>query len=289
MDGFAAAMRILPRRMRVSAERLSEGERDGVEEFRVRLGFVPTYLSASGERTLKGLGAATEQEIAEILALSTNSSPYASAGSLRRGFVSAPGGVRVGVCGEGVVRDGVISTLRHISSLSIRVPREYIGCAAGLISPGSASTLIVSPPGGGKTTLLRDAVRLLSEGGCRVAVCDERGEIAGLCEGRAGFALGGRADVIAGAPKGEAAMMLLRTMNPEWLAMDEITEERDAEACLLAANCGVKLIATAHASDEEELRRREVYDKLFRKRIFPRLLVIERCGSVRRYREAGVS
>ena len=149
------------------------------------------------------------------------------------------------------------------------------------------STLLLSPPGGGKTTLLRDLIRAVSDGeggpALRVGVADERGELAAMYQGEPQFSIGRQTDVLDGCPKGPALLMLLRGMNPQVLAADEITAPEDAAALEMAANCGVSLLCTAHAGSLEELKARPLYRRLLDEGLFRRLAIIERAGRERRY------
>ncbi len=249
MDGFLSAAALLPPDLRRAALALGPEERDVCEELRLRRDRPMTALLAGREYGLDA-GPVTETLLRAVLEAATGASLHAAEQQLCRGFVSAPGGVRVGVCGTAVLGPGGMEGLRDVSSLSIRVPRAAVGCADNIwerLTAGSfRSTLILSPPGGGKTTLLRELIRRLSGAGYRVAVADERGEIAGVSGGAAGFDLGPSADVMTGAPKAAGAAMLLRAMNPQVLAMDEAAEDGDVRALLAAAGCGVRLLATAH-------------------------------------------
>ena len=180
-----------------------------------------------------------------------------------------------------------------MSSLAIRVARAVPGAAGRVLDKlweGGAlqSALLVSPPGGGKTTLLRDLIRAVSDGdGCpplRVGAADERGELAALRCGLPQFDVGARTDVVEGCPKEKALLMLLRGMNPQVLAADEITDPADCAALALAANCGVALLCSAHGAGLEDLERRPLYRELLERRIFRRLVVIRRTGEGRLYR-----
>ena len=181
-------------------------------------------------------------------------------------------------------------TLRYLTSLSLRLACPAAGQAGQVVKAlrtpeGVASTLIVAPPGAGKTTLLRELVRLLSEGAggppLRVGLADERGEVAALWRGEPQFDVGRHTDVLDGCRKAEGLLILLRGMNPQVLAADEITHPEDAAAMEEAAGCGVALLATAHAAGTEDLRRRPVYRALLERGVFQRAVVLERRGGER--------
>ena len=290
-SGFEGAAALLPENMRAQAA-LDRKQRETAEEIRLRAGQPLSVLLPEGE-TVTGTRPVTEKDIRGVLEIATGASAYASRESLRSGYVTARGGYRIGVCGSAVVKDGEISGFRELSSASIRIPRDVPGAARrimGSIAPNGKfrSTLIVSPPGAGKTTLLRDIVKTLSDGdeslgikGMRVALADERGEVACMCGGVPGRDVGARTDVIDGCPKAQAAMLLLRTMNPQVIALDEITAPEDIAAIECAANCGVMLAATAHAEDIDDLRRRRMYLRLLESGIFEYAVFIERNGRER--------
>ena len=204
------------------------------------------------------------------------------------------GGFRLGVCGSAVVRDGEVSNLKDISSLALRIVCEHIGLGSNiapqLFSADGRflSTLILSPPGGGKTTLLRDLIRVLSLGDAehralRVAVIDERCELAVCCKGRAQMELGNHTDVLSLCPKAVGIPMVLRGMNPQVIAVDEITAEEDIRAMCLAANCGVGLLASIHAASVDELHQKPLWRELLRARVFRRCIVIRSNGGARSY------
>lgn len=284
MDGFETALAFLPERVRAAAQQLDKADRSRASEFRLRCGRPATVLVSNSERVLCR-GEVSSSELGRVLELCSRASPYAVEESLRCGYITAGYGVRVGFCGEAVSSAEGVRTVKGISSAAVRIPREIRGCADGLCHLPFLSALIISPPGGGKTTLLRDMIRQYSEQGVRVALADERGEVSALAHGRCGFDLGRCTDVLSGGRKCETAMMLLRSMSPEMLAMDEITAQADIEACETVCHCGVGLLATAHAGSVEELRDRPLYRTLLERRIFRKAIVISRRGSGRVYRE----
>lgn len=193
------------------------------------------------------------------------------------------GGFRVGLCGSAVVKDGEVTNLKQISSAVIRISREQKGIAQAvaprLFRDGRfVSTLLLSPPGGGKTTLLRDLVRQLSQGEGvppqRITLIDEREEIAVMYRGQPQMDVGPRTDVLSGCPKALAISMALRAMNPQIIAVDEITVREDLRAISQAAGCGVALLATIHAANVEELQAKPLYQELMAGRVFRQAVLI---------------
>lgn len=204
---------------------------------------------------------------------------YGAQESIRDGYITIRGGHRVGICGHAVTEKNKVTAIKQFSSVCIRIARAVNGIGieiAGLICKQKSilSTLIVSPPLRGKTTLLRDIIREVSERGYRVGIADERGELAGMAKGQPQFDVGPYTDIIDGCSKSDAALMLLRGMSPDLIAMDEITADEDVKAICKAANCGVSVLASAHADGIEELKRRKTYDALFESRIFSRIGVL---------------
>lgn len=206
---------------------------------------------------------------------------------MSRGFISCGFGLRIGVCGTGVISSGKLTGLRDISSVSIRIPKQTTECGGEILKKlctAKDNVLIISPPGGGKTTFLRECIRVISSSGVRVAVCDERSELAAVFRGVPQFDIGPVSDVMSDIPKSEAALMLLRSMNPQVIAMDEISSPEDCLAAASAVGCGVRVIATAHAASVSDLNRRNVYKGLFTQNVFKSVVVIENNAGVRSYR-----
>ena len=182
------------------------------------------------------------------------------------GYLTAQGGHRIGICGEAVCRDGVVTGIREIKSICIRVARDFTDVAKKI--PPGKNIIILGAPGWGKTTVLRDLIRQKAETRT-VAVADERGELF-----PEGFACGKRVDVLIGAPKTQAIDRLLRTMGPEYIAVDEITAEEDTRALYHAACCGVNLLATAHASGLEDFLSRAIYKPLHKLQLFDTIVIM---------------
>lgn len=206
---------------------------------------------------------------------------YAFAEEIRQGFLTIEGGHRIGFCGKAVMEDGKIKTLHPISSLNIRIAREVKGCADHIFpylfdNGRFCHTLILSPPGCGKTTLLRELIRNLSraEGGYAVGVVDERGEIAGMCGGMAQMDLGECTDVISGCPKAEGMLLLLRSMSPQIIAVDELGRESDFLAASDLIHAGVKLLCTVHGSSLEELEKRAFLGRLLAHQVVERFVIL---------------
>ena len=283
MEGYLAAAALLPAGLRRAAMALPEEDMGRCEELRLRRGREMTALIAGREY---GLGGRVEEnDLRSVTEAATSSSLHAAGEQLRRGFLAGPHGVRVGVCGTAVTDASGVTAIREISSLAIRVPRVMPGCADGiwdeLTAGGFCSALISSPPGVGKTTLLRELIRRLSLDGYRVAVADERGELAGAWSGEPAFDVGPRTDVLTGAPKAQAAGMLLRAMNPQVLAMDEAADDVEAGTLLAAAGSGVQVLATVHGG--RGMRESALCRELLAAGIFHRRVWVELRGGRRVY------
>lgn len=294
---YEQASAFLPHHLKRIALALPDKQKERTEEFRLRVMRPMTVLTPEGELNAAPEGRpalVTAEDLEQMLGAVTEYSRYACIETLRQGFLPLRGGFRLGVCGSAVVRNGEVNNLKDISSLALRIVCEQIGLGSDIApqlfdeSGRFLSTLILSPPGGGKTTLLRDLIRVLSLGdsehrALRVAVIDERCELAVCWQGKAQMELGNHTDVLSLCPKETAIPMLLRGMNPQVIAADEITAQGDLRAMCLAANCGVGLLASIHAQDADELARKPLWRELLAAGVFRRCIVIRSDGGERRY------
>ena len=255
------------------------------EEIRLRVGRAVTVCSCGREISAGGR-AVTEGDLRRVLEVATNASLHRAIGDLRNGFVTYKG-LRIGVCGSAVMNGESVVGFSAYRSLNIRIPARFSGEIGELLQrldrKPFENTLIVSPPGGGKTTLLRELIHSLSSAGHRIAVVDDRNELFAAEADSCGFDPGEHTDVLGGMDKARGAMLLLRSMSPEIIALDEITCQADAEAVLEIFGCGVGILATAHGSNISKMRGREMYKKLLEEGIFQHILSVNIIDGARIY------
>ena len=270
-------------------------EQEHIQEIRMRVGRPVVlhrdgreiFLTEGGEFTESSLYAhcTEERELEETLEHICHYSPYAFEEELRRGFITVAGGHRVGVAGQAVLEaDGTLRTLKNISYLNIRVAHQKMGAADGILSRmycngGLKNTLIISPPGCGKTTLLRDLIRQISDGnayggGMDVGVVDERSELAGSFMGKPQNDMGMRTDVLDGCPKDIGMLMLLRSMSPQVIAIDELGSDEELWALRRASACGCKILATVHGESMKDVESRFGWKPSLWEGMFDLLLVL---------------
>lgn len=223
-------------------------------------------------------------ELMETMEYIAGYSLYAYEDELRQGFLTIQGGHRVGVAGKILMEEGKVRSIRYISFLNIRLAHQVEGCADKvmpfIVENGEVChTLIISPPCCGKTTLLRDVIRQISNGnawceGKNVGVVDERSEIGGAYQGVPQNDLGIRTDLLDCCPKAEGMMMLIRSMSPEVVAVDEIGDYGDIKAIESVLNCGCRLIATVHGSSVEDIEKKPLLQKMVKEHVFDRYIIL---------------
>lgn len=269
MCAWDAYIAILPIWMRDEVDKYGA---KSLQELRLRVGCFPELILFSCRMHLDRI--VTENDIQFIINAASKYSPWTS-NTLRNGYITAAGGHRIGVCGMYAMECGQAMVMQTAHMLCLRVARDFSNISTG-INMQDRSVLIIGRPGCGKTTLLRDLIRRESQRGKgSVGVVDERCEIFPIAHGMHCFDPGGNTDVLSGVEKKHGIEMLLRCMNPEVIAVDEITSKSDCDAVLEAGWCGVRLFATAHAGNVEELYRRPIYKPLVTSGLFNLLVCIQ--------------
>ncbi len=297
---IASVMNVLPPNLARVIERLSPLTLDRLEEIRVRINrplelivdglpIFPSYIVSFDDGT-------------HLLNKISKYSIYALEEELKRGYITITGGHRIGLSGKVITEKGKVKAIRDVSSYNIRIAKQKLGVAAPLLpylyEKRWLSTMLIGPPQTGKTTMLRDMARMMSTGveergiaSCKVGIVDERSEIAGCVDGIPQHDLGVRVDVLDGCPKAEGMMMLIRSMSPEVIVVDEIGRMEDSEATMEAVNAGVGLLMSVHAFSYEELIHRPSLREILSLRAIKRFVELSRNngpGSIKRIlNEAG--
>lgn len=289
-------LRIFPEEMR-GKWRKAAGYAERLQEIRLRAD-KPVLLCIDGKEFFKDkrgeIVSRTEQaeimereELERLISYTCSYSMYAFEEEISRGYLSLPGGHRMGLAGEVVLSErDKIRNIKHISCINIRISHEIKG-AADTVLPflyregRFLNTLIISPPGCGKTTLLRDIIRQVSDGnpyggGVTVGIVDERSEIAGSFQGRAQNDVGLRTDILDSCPKAEGMMLLIRSMAPKVIGVDELGSEEDIDAMKKVLSCGCAILATIHAGSAAEAAERLFMRKLAGEKVFERYIVLTR-------------
>ena len=244
-----------------------------LNELRLRVGgkMIAFYMDGSEKVIDRVL---SREDMDGLITRLTKHSVYAYAESIRRGFITADDGERVGICGNCVVENGCVKMIKEITSLCVRVPREVVGFSAPLeecfLRDGLSDTIVISPPGFGKTTFLRDTARMISvKLKKNVLIVDEKAEISG-----AGFSFGQRCDKMLYCDKSFGFSEGVRNLRPDVIVCDELSSAKDCAAVMNAALAGVTVIASAHSKDLETLKRKPIFNALFDNNIFKTAVVI---------------
>ena len=295
-------LQIFPLHLRKTLQRICL-EENTLEEIRIRIGQPiifhmeneEWYLKEEEERLDKrseGAYRATKEDIRNMVKFISSYSLYAYEDEMKRGFITIQGGHRIGVAGQVVMEAGKILSLTNIYFLNIRVAREKRGCAKEIVPylihrNSIYNTLFVSPPGVGKTTYLRDVIRILSSGterlhGMKVSIIDERSEIAACKQGIPQNDVGPRSDVLDGCLKSFGMLLMLRSMAPQVIAVDEIGSREDCSAMEQAIYSGSKILGTVHAYDMKELSQKKYLKQMIEQQMFGRIVLLEKGENGRR-------
>lgn len=284
-------LNVLPRSVRILIHK-EQLQYEHLQEIKLRVE-KPLLLIYRGEELILGGQRGkpymvTKEDVREMLEYISNYSLYAYEQEMKQGFITIEGGHRVGMTGQAIIENGKVKNLKHISSVNVRMSHEVLGCADKVFpyityNRSLYHTLVISPPRCGKTTLLRDMIRQISDGnayvkGCTVGVVDERSELGGCYLGIAQNDIGMRTDILDCCPKAEGMILLIRSMAPRVLAIDEIGGEEEIRALEYAMHCGCKLIASVHGSDLEEIAERPGVKELIEQRRFERYIVLDHEG-----------
>ena len=291
---IAEILNYVPKHLRTMLTKTLTLTADSIQEIRIRSGFPLIIGTACGNFAVLPDGSVSpavggayitqDSDLRQIFQAICENSVYAYLDDIRQGFITIKGGHRVGFTGRAVTGSRGIENFREISSLNIRLAREVIGCANSIadevITPsGIVNTLLISPPMGGKTTILRDLARQISNSGVKTAIADDRGEIAALYRGIPQNDIGIQTDVMENAPKAEAVTMMLRSMSPQVIITDEIATAADAAALGQCFGTGVAVIGSTHGGSFEEVESRGILRPLLGGTGFKKMILLQKDGT----------
>lgn len=262
----------------------SQKDFKAIEEIRIAIG-KPIIVLKNNKEEIKSYRV-TQEDMKSIMQRVSNYSIYAFEEEIKQGYITIEGGHRIGISGQCVIENGIVKTIKHIGSINIRVAREVIGCSNKLMKEiindkKVNNTIIISPPKCGKTTLLRDITRNISNGysplnfeGKRTTVIDERSEIASCYRGIPQMNVGIRTDIYDNCIKSQGIIMAIRTMSPEVIVCDEIGTNKDVEALIMAYNSGVNVIVTIHGNEAEDIYKRPVFKDILDNKMIKKIIVL---------------
>ena len=278
VKNLQSILRVLPR------EIANNLEQEKIEEIRIRANKNIILKYIDREEVTEYIP--SQRDLLSALQIFCDNSIYSYQSQICNGFITLMGGHRVGITGNVAMRDGVVTNINYISSLNIRIAKEILGASDEIITKvlenGKINnTLIMSPPGCGKTTVLRDLIRNISNLGYTISLIDERGEIAAMYKGIPQNDVGLRTDVLDNVSKSLGMKMAIRTMAPQIISTDEIGTKDDVEAINYGICSGVKGIFTAHGNDIEELKLNNSLNKLYEEKIFNKIIFLEKRGIIK--------
>lgn len=292
IEPFQRAIEIFPYAIRNVLDKLPHSLKKQIHEIRLRSQKPITLCTATGTIFLSENGVplyscspqalkSQKNDIADTFLNVCGCSVYAHQNEVSNGFITIRGGHRVGICGTAVVKDGLVTTVKDISSLNLRIARQIFGISQSVLEkvrPIRGGLLVVGPPQSGKTTLLRDMALRISEGleiqRMKTCVIDERGEFSGIFSGTAYNDLG-LSDILNGYPKGIGIMHAVRALSPEVIITDEVGTMDDVQSVEEGFNAGVYIIASIHAGNYEELMHRRQAQELLKTGAFSKLIFLK--------------